>query len=138
MTRRATHIKEPSPKEVPAMTDGVVGWRQHWRHGLVGAVQYWAHDHRANVVKMLVVLANEFGVANSSEVRGVATLGRGPKAELQEILPAALQGVPVATVGGPSSHTHSAATIQNVSPALGPSTYALRQDVDNSWRERCE
>ena len=54
MTRRATHIKEPSPKEVPAMTDGVVGWRQHWRHGLVGAVQYWAHGHRANVVKMLV------------------------------------------------------------------------------------
>lgn len=79
-----------------------------------------------------------FMIVNSSEVRGVATLGCGPKAELQEILPAALQGVPVATVGGPSSRTRSAATIQNVSPALGPSTYALRQDVDNSWRERCE
>ena len=80
-----------------------------------------------------------FMIVNSSELRGVATLGRGPKAELHEILPAALQGVPVATVGGPSSRTRSADTIQNISPALGPSTYALvRQDVDNSWRERCE
>jgi hypothetical protein len=40
-------------------------------------------------------------IVNSiSEVRGVATLGRGPKAELQEILPAPLKGVPmVNTVG---------------------------------------
>ena len=41
-----------------------------------------------------------FMIVNSSEVRGVATLGRGPKAELQEILPAPLKGVPmVNTVG---------------------------------------
>ena len=32
-----------------------------------------------------------FMIVNSSEVRGVATLGRGPKAELQEIFPAQLQ-----------------------------------------------
>ena len=80
--------------------------------------------------------AARWGV-NSSEVRGVATLGRGPKAELQEILPAALQGVPVVNIGI-SSRTRSAAAVQNVSPALGPSNYALRSDIDNKWRERCE
>ena len=79
-----------------------------------------------------------FMIVNSSEVRGVATLGRGAKAELQEIPPAALQGVPVVTVGRPSSRTRSAAAVQNANPALGPSTYALRPDVDNTWRERCE
>ena len=79
-----------------------------------------------------------FMIVNSSEVRGVATLGRGPKAELQEIPPAALRGVPVVTLGGPSSRTRSATGVQNVSPALGPSTYGLRPDVDNSWREHCE
>ena len=82
-------------------------------------------------------------IVNSiSEVRGVATLGRGPKAELQEILPAPLKGVPVNNVGSlVSSHTRrsSTAALVNACAALGPSSYALRSDVDNtSWRERCE
>ena len=64
MNRRAIKIQDPSSEEVPAMRDGIDGWRQHWRHGLVGAVQFWAHGHRANVVKMLVGLATDFGVAN--------------------------------------------------------------------------
>jgi hypothetical protein len=81
-----------------------------------------------------------FMIVNSSEVRGVATLGRGPKAEIQEILPAPLQGVPVVTVGQVSSRTRSAAAavLNAASPALGPSTYALRADVDNKWRGHCE
>ena len=78
-------------------------------------------------------------IVNSSEVRGVATLGRGAKADLQEILPAALQGVPVVSLGQQvSSRTRLAAALQNESPALGPSSHALRSDVDNKWRERCE
>ena len=84
-----------------------------------------------------------FMIVNSSEVRGVATLGRGPKAELQEILPAPLKGVPVVNVGSlVSSRTRrssAAAALLNASnAALGPSSYALRSDVDNTWRERCE
>ena len=81
-------------------------------------------------------------IVNSiSEVRGVATLGRGPKAELQEILPAPLKGVPVNNVGSlVSSRTRrsSAAALVNACAALGPSSYALRSDIDNTWRERCE
>ena len=65
MTRRAMEIELDSMEEVPAMRDGLLGWRYHWRHGLVGAVNYWAHRHRANVIKMLVGLANEFGVADA-------------------------------------------------------------------------
>eukprot|EP00966_Prymnesium_polylepis_P239212 5532253-Prymnesium_polylepis.1 len=44
------------------MKDGSLGWRHHWRHGMVGAVRYWADGSRANVVKMLVGLADYFGV----------------------------------------------------------------------------
>ena len=82
-----------------------------------------------------------FMIINSSEVRGVATLGRGPKAELQEILPSPLQGVPVVSEGQvtPARTRSAAAAVLNAaSPTLGPSTYALRADVDNKWREHCE
>ena len=79
-------------------------------------------------------------IVNSSEVRGVATLGRGAKAELQEILPPALKAVPVVRVGvrfGTRSATAAAAVLDE-SPTLGPSYFALRSDLDNKWRERCE
>eukprot|EP00966_Prymnesium_polylepis_P028920 670716-Prymnesium_polylepis.1 len=54
--------EEPASSTVPQMTDGPGGWRHHWRHGMVGAVQYWAGGSRPNVVKMLVGLADYFGV----------------------------------------------------------------------------
>ena len=82
-----------------------------------------------------------FMLVNSSEVRGVATLGSGAKAELQEILPPALQGVPlVSSVGRVTTRSRSVAAVQDVSAdlGLGPSQYALRPDVDNTWRERSE
>ena len=81
-----------------------------------------------------------FMIVNSSEVRGVATLGRGAKAELQEIVPAPLQGVPVVSLGerGRTRSATASAAVVNVSPALGPSSYALHPDIDNKWRERCE
>ena len=78
-----------------------------------------------------------FMIVNSSEVRGVATLGRGAKAELQGILPAPLQSVPVVNEVV-SSRLRSAAVMLNASSAIGPSSYALRSDIDNKWRERCE
>jgi hypothetical protein len=71
-------------------------------------------------------------IVNSNEVRGVATLGRGAKAELQEIVPAPLQGVPVVSLGerGRTRSATASAAVVNVSPALGPSSYALRSDID--------
>ena len=62
MNRRAMQIDQAATERVEGMTDGVVGWRHHWRHGLVGSVQYWAAGCRANVVKILVGLADYFGV----------------------------------------------------------------------------
>eukprot|EP00966_Prymnesium_polylepis_P333121 7388590-Prymnesium_polylepis.1 len=59
---RGTLTEEPAASTVPQMTDGPSGWRHHWRHGMVGAVRYWAGGSRANVVKMLVGLAGDFGV----------------------------------------------------------------------------
>jgi hypothetical protein len=81
-----------------------------------------------------------FMIVNSSEVRGAAILGRGARAELQEIPPKALQGVPaVASSGSVSSRLRSSsAAVQGPSPDLGPSMYALRPDFDNQWRGHCE
>ena len=82
-----------------------------------------------------------FMIVNSSEVRGAAILGRGAKAELQEIPPKALQGVPSVTSGSHVSsrlRSTSSAAVQGPSPDLGPSTYALRPDFDNQWRAHCE
>ena len=79
-----------------------------------------------------------FMIVNSSEVRGVARLGRGAKAELQEILPAPLQAVPVANEVVSSRTRLAAAAVLTASSAVGPSSYALRPDIDNKWRERCE
>lgn len=61
MRRRAVLIEEG--KEA-VMRDGHDGWRHHWRHGMIGAVQYWAAGCRANVVAMLVGLASVFGVGS--------------------------------------------------------------------------
>jgi len=38
------------------------GWRNHWRYGLIGAVQYWACGRRFRVVHLLAELATHFGV----------------------------------------------------------------------------
>ena len=73
-----------------------------------------------------------FMIVNSSEARGVATLDRGASAEFQKIPPPALQGV------APTGKQTRSAGVRALNPALGPCTYALRVDVDNTWRERCE
>lgn len=44
--------------------DGQQGWRCFWRHGLVGALQYWAAGSRENIVRMISLLAVESGVSN--------------------------------------------------------------------------
>ena len=79
-----------------------------------------------------------FMIVNSSEVRGVATLGQGAKAELQEVLPASLQASPVVNEGVSSRTRLAAAVVLTASSVIGPSSYALRPDIDNKWRERCE
>lgn len=60
MRRRAVPICETVTDF--RMRDGDDGWRYHWHHGMVGALQYWACGNRANIVKMLVEMADEFGV----------------------------------------------------------------------------
>jgi len=62
MNRRAIKIGAATSSSSSEMTDGAFGWRHHWRHGMVGAVQYWAAGSKANVVLMLVGLADYFGV----------------------------------------------------------------------------
>ena len=63
-----------------------------------------------------------------------------PRALMQAQRPA--KGVPMVNNVGSlvSSRTRrsSAAALVNACAALGPSSYALRSDVDNKWRERCE
>ena len=72
-----------------------------------------------------------FMIVNSSEVRGVASLGRDARAQLQEILPPELEGA--ARVSGRTR----AAGLRQVEGA-GPRKVRLREDMDNLWRERCE
>ena len=82
-----------------------------------------------------------FMIVNSSEVRGVATLGRAANAELQEIPPKVLKGVAVVSSSGVvASRTRAAggATVKDPIEILGPSFYAVRPDMDNSWQESCE
>ena len=65
MNRRAKEVIDDVPSEgVGGMSDGAVGWRYHWRHGMVGSVQYWADGQCENVTKMLVGLAKEFRVTD--------------------------------------------------------------------------
>ena len=71
-----------------------------------------------------------FTIVNSSEVRGVASLGRDARAQLQEILPLELESA------GRGARTRSAA-VREVE-GVGPKKYRLREDIDNLWRERCE
>jgi hypothetical protein len=59
---RTTSAEASSAPTVPELTDGANGWRHNWRHGMHGAVRYWARGSRSNVIKMLVGLANDFGV----------------------------------------------------------------------------
>ena len=59
MRRRAIEIDDDADA---VLQDGTVGWRHHWRHGLIGCIRYWAGGSRANVAKMLVGLADYFGV----------------------------------------------------------------------------
>ncbi|KAL1521895.1 hypothetical protein AB1Y20_021546 [Prymnesium parvum] len=62
-TRAGTSQEPPQMLKKPFLQDGRDGWRHHWRHGLVGAINYWAGGSRENVVKMLVTLArDQFGV----------------------------------------------------------------------------
>lgn len=44
MRRRAVKIDEKA--EAFRMRDGEDGWRYHWRHGIVGALQFWACGRR--------------------------------------------------------------------------------------------
>jgi len=66
-------------------------------------------------------------IINLSEVRGVATVGRGVKAELREVLPPDLEPA------GRGQRTCSARVL-----ATERTVYVMRTDVDNTWRARCE
>ena len=48
---------------------GAHGWRNHWRHGLLGAVRYWAAGSKFKVAFMLAELADEFGVKDEARRR---------------------------------------------------------------------
>ena len=41
------------------------GWRHNSRHGLAGAVRYWADGSRTNVISMILGLIDEFDVADA-------------------------------------------------------------------------
>lgn len=80
-------------------------------------------------------------IVNSSELRGVATLGRGAGAELREILPARLQHHVASTTSSRNRLTRSqarAAVADELQPELGSKTYVVRPDIDDLWRSRCE
>ena len=64
MRRRAVPISSAQSDDAEAsrLQDGEIGWRYHWRHGLVGSITYWACSYRSRVIQMLVGLATEFGV----------------------------------------------------------------------------
>ena len=70
-----------------------------------------------------------FMIVNSSEVRGVASLGRDVRAQLQEILPPELEAA-----GRRRTRSAGVCEVQGG----GPRKFKLREDVDNLWRERCE
>ena len=54
-TRRSVEIKDLATEPL-APHRGVNGFLQHWRRGLVGAVQSWARVCKAHVVSMLTTL----------------------------------------------------------------------------------
>ena len=63
------HMQEKRSKQVrvdtekpPKLRKGKHGWRSNRRHGLAGAVRYWANGSRHNVVKMLMGLIKEFQI----------------------------------------------------------------------------
>ena len=68
-------------------------------------------------------------IVNSSELRGVCSVGSQPCSELQKVLPPAFQR-PGAT------WTRGAAVLE--AEGAGDATFVLRSDIDNAWRERCE
>lgn len=73
-------------------------------------------------------------IVNSSEVRGVATLGFSANAEILEVVPPALDALR-RKVGG---RTRAGMTRDLSAIHEFQSQFALRSDVDNTWRERCE
>mmetsp|Transcript_47265 Transcript_47265/g.100888 ORF Transcript_47265/g.100888 Transcript_47265/m.100888 type:complete len:81 (-) Transcript_47265:94-336(-) len=63
MNRRAKEIdSDQSDVGAVELRDGEQGWRHHWRHGMIGAVQFCADGSRPAVVKMQVGLADAFNV----------------------------------------------------------------------------
>lgn len=75
-----------------------------------------------------------FMIVSSSELRGVATLGFSANAEIQEVVSPALQALRKKVSG----RTRAAAS-RDLSAIDGfHSQFALRPDIDNKWRERCE
>ena len=78
-----------------------------------------------------------FLIVNSSELRGVATLGRAgdARAEISEIVPPALEAA--ARIGG-MRRTRGAAMREVVREEGVLQQFRLRVDTDNTWRERCE
>lgn len=73
-------------------------------------------------------------IVNSSELRGVATRGHTASAEIQEIVPPALRAV----MRRASGNTRGARARDMSQFECYQSKFALRPDVDNAWRERCE
>lgn len=41
---------------------GERGFLDHWRCGLIGAVQYWADGSRANAIRMVHLLIKQLGI----------------------------------------------------------------------------
>lgn len=55
------HCDAELPKAVPKPRKGRYGAMNHFRHGLVGAVKYWARGSQRNVERLLLKLIREFG-----------------------------------------------------------------------------
>jgi hypothetical protein len=87
-TRRCVEIKDLA-KEPLAPHKGVDGFLQHWRRGLIGAVQSWARGCKTRVVNMLMTLIRpdhggarddtifEMSARVDEQIRGGCWLGVG-------------------------------------------------------------
>ena len=60
---RAKVVSEDKADELrPVLRGGKLGALEHWRHGLIGAVQSWADGSRENAAKLIGDLVKHFEV----------------------------------------------------------------------------
>jgi hypothetical protein len=74
-------------------------------------------------------------IVNSSELRGVCTVGTDHRAELRKILPPAFERSDARRY---NTRRASAANVVQQAETEDGVTYYLREDIDNEWRMRCE